>query len=214
MPRTYAAASSALSSGSSLKHSKWRPPSGERCRLIVGPRTTSTPLRRASDAAAAPYRYARSTSHDAARAEPDGRLSDGSRSSQRGPRTPAGPSDRVIARSPISGTGTVVQKSAPCTRAAFCSRVRRSSSGTRCSTDSGCVEVAVSVIGGVSVLGRRVRGGCRGPALAGRAAASVASDDAGGRLGVEEGAPRDAALLLLVGVGHGGGHEQALGVGV
>jgi hypothetical protein len=64
----------AVSSGSSLKHSKWRPPSGERCRLMVGPTRTSTPLALASVARNRPSRSARSSSQLAAMQVGEGRL--------------------------------------------------------------------------------------------------------------------------------------------
>ena len=128
-PRTYAAPIRAVSSGSSLKHSKWRPPNGERWRLTVGASRMSTPLRRHSYASSRPSRSIRASSHVAASAVGDGTLADGSRSSQRSPRTPAGPSDMTIRRNPTAGSGCSDQKSAPVSRRTFCSRL--SSSMTR-----------------------------------------------------------------------------------
>ena len=108
-----------------------------RCRLTVGASSTSTPLRRHSNASSRPSRSTRATSQVAASAVGDGTLADGSRSSQRSPRTPAGPSDVTIRRSPIAGSSCSAQKSAPVSRRTFCSRLsaarrsRRSSSMTR-----------------------------------------------------------------------------------
>jgi hypothetical protein len=53
----------------------------------------------------------------------DGRLSEGSRSSQRGPRTPEGPSDSMIDPSSIAGMDAVDQKSCPVRRRTFSSKV-------------------------------------------------------------------------------------------
>src|SRR4051794_31697442 len=92
---------------------------------MVGPRTMSTPLRRASSADTTPYRGATARAQDDESAGADGGLSDGSRSSQTGPRTPLGPSDRTIDRSPIPGSGWVDQKSCPVRSLTFSSSVRR-----------------------------------------------------------------------------------------
>ena len=89
---------------------------------MVGPSTTSTPLRRASTAAAAPYRRAMAGSQDEARAVAEGRFSDGSRSSHVSPRTPEGPSDTRMRRSPMRSSGQVVQKSRPVSSWTFSSR--------------------------------------------------------------------------------------------
>ena len=94
---------------------------------MVGPSTTSTPLRRASTAAAAPYRRAMSGSQEDASAVADGRLSDGSRSSQVSPRTPDGPSENTMRRRPIFSIGQVVQKSRPVSSWTFSSRVSAAS---------------------------------------------------------------------------------------
>ena len=89
------------SSGSSEKHSKCRPPSGERCRLIVGPRTTSTPLRTASPASASPIRRqqvlvpGRRHAPSPTAARPTARARCRCR-----PRTPTGPSETVIDAQP------------------------------------------------------------------------------------------------------------------
>src|SRR3954451_24481404 len=122
----------AVSSGSSLKHSKWRPPYGVRWRLTVGASSTSTPLRRHSAASRPPRRSMRASSQVAASAVGDGTLADGSRSSQRSPRTPAGPSEVTSRRRP--GSSCSAQKSAPVSSRTFSSndssdrRARSSSS--------------------------------------------------------------------------------------
>src|SRR4051812_13926995 len=92
---------------------------------MVGPRTASTPLRRASTSATLPYRRAIAGSHDDDSAVAEGRFSDGSRSSQRSPRTPDGPSDTTIDRSPISSSGHVDQKSRPVSSCTLRSSDRR-----------------------------------------------------------------------------------------
>src|SRR6202522_4679423 len=64
-----------------------------------------------------------SGSQDEASAVADGRLSDGSRSSQVSPRTPDGPSETRMRRSPIFSIGQVLQKSRPVSSWTFSSRV-------------------------------------------------------------------------------------------
>ena len=91
--------------------------------MIVGPRMTSTPLRRASTAATLPYRRAMPGSQDEPSAVADGRFSEGLRSSQVSPRTPDGPSDTRIRRSPILSSGQVAQKSCPVSTSTFSSSV-------------------------------------------------------------------------------------------
>ena len=126
-PRTKAAPSRPLSRGSSERFSKWRPPYGVRCRLTVGASTTSTPLRRASAASSRPMSSSRSSSHVAARAVGDGTLADGSRSSHRSPRTPAGPSDVTRRRRPMAGSAGSAHPSAPVSSRTFCSSVSAAS---------------------------------------------------------------------------------------
>jgi hypothetical protein len=55
----------------------------------------------------------------AARADGQGRLEDGRRSSRSTPRTPAGPSDVIIGRSPSASAPCVRQLSAPVSRSTF-----------------------------------------------------------------------------------------------
>ena len=106
-----------------------------RCRLTVGASSTSTPLRRASNASSRPSRSTRATSHVAASAVGDGTLADGSRSSHRlaaHAGRPVGGHDPPQARS--AGSACSDQKSAPVSSRTFCSRLsarRRSSSMTR-----------------------------------------------------------------------------------
>lgn len=130
MPRISAVPVRPVSSGSSEKHSKCRPPSGERCRLRVGARSTSTPLRLASEASSAPRSVSSRSSQEAASAVGEGRTSEVSRSSQVSPRTPAGPSERVSARSPAAGSAYVRQVLAPVSRRTFCAASSLSSSGS------------------------------------------------------------------------------------
>src|ERR1700685_3932827 len=68
-----------------------------------------------------------SGSQEDASAVADGRLSDGSRSSQVSPRTPDGPLETRMRRSPIFSIGQVVQKSRPVSSSAFSSRVSAAS---------------------------------------------------------------------------------------
>ena len=121
IPHTKLTPIRAVRSGSSLKHSKCRPPYGVRWRLTVGASTTSTPLRRASDASSPPSCSTSSSSHVAASAVGEGTFADGSRSSHRSPRTPAGPSETIRRRRPTAGSGCSDQKSAPVSRRTFCS---------------------------------------------------------------------------------------------
>ena len=105
----------AVSSGSSLKHSKWRPPYGRAVqvdgRARAGRRRPCAAPRRP---AAAPRRSTRASSQVAASAVGDGTLADGSRSSQRSPRTPgravgdhepAQPDGRLGVQRPEVGAG-------------------------------------------------------------------------------------------------------------
>lgn len=121
-PVTYPAPITPVRYWSSEKHSKWRPPSGERCRLTVGASRTCTPLRRASWASSRPARRASSGSQVAASAVGLGRATDGSAAPHPWPRTPTGPSDMTRDRSPISGTAGSVQTSCPDSSRALVSR--------------------------------------------------------------------------------------------
>src|SRR5580700_7598292 len=68
-----------------------------------------------------------SGSQEDASAVADGRLSDGSRSSQVSPRMPDGPSETRMRRSPIFSIGQVVQKSRPVSSWTFSSTVSAAS---------------------------------------------------------------------------------------
>lgn len=70
-----------------------------------------------------PRRRMRSSSQVAPSADGDGTLADGRRSSQRSPRTPAGPSEVTSRRRPAAGSGWSAQKSAPVSSRTFCSRL-------------------------------------------------------------------------------------------
>src|ERR1700756_1970555 len=94
-----------MSTGSSPNDSKPRPPSGVRMTLMVGASSTSTPLLLASLPSANASSLTSSGSQVAPSADGQGRLADGLRSSMVWPRTPAGPSDMTIGRSPIGGSG-------------------------------------------------------------------------------------------------------------
>src|SRR4029450_8874370 len=72
-------------------------------------------------ASSRPRRSTRASSQLAASAVGDGMLADGSRSSHSSPRTPAGPSDSTMRRSPMAGSACSDQKSAPVSNLAFCS---------------------------------------------------------------------------------------------
>ncbi len=129
-PSTNAAPRTPVRYGSSEKHSKTRPPSGDRWRFTVGAKSTSTPFRRASYASSRATRSTRPASHVAASAVGEGTLAEGSRSSHKRPRTPAGPSEVTIARNPIAGSACSDQKSAPVRSRTFCSRLSVESSSS------------------------------------------------------------------------------------
>ena len=82
----------ALSTGSSERHSKCRPPRGDRCRFTVGPSSTCAPLASVSAASAAPTRSTSAGSHDAPSAAEHGNDTDGGPPTNRSPRAPLGPS--------------------------------------------------------------------------------------------------------------------------
>ena len=111
-PRCSATASSAVSTGSSPKHSKLRPPIGVRARLTVGPSSTLTPRAMHSRARAAPISATSSGSNVAPSAAPHGNESDGGPVHDV-PRTPAGPSDILIAGTGGSSIWAVCHTSAP-----------------------------------------------------------------------------------------------------
>ena len=125
-PRTIADASRADNSGSSLRHSKVRPPIGVRCRLTVGASTMCTALRRASRPRITPRRCAMSTSHDAPITIETGMTTPGVRvAPSDSPRTPLGPSDILSAGMPTRVIAWVRHVDAPPSRRHFSSRVRR-----------------------------------------------------------------------------------------
>ena len=84
----------------------------------------------------------RASSQVAASAVGEGTLADGSRSSQSSPRTPAGPSDITIRRSPTAGSACSAQKSAPVSSRTFCSSV--SAASRSCSRLSWSPAVAIA----------------------------------------------------------------------
>src|SRR5690348_11212884 len=101
--------------------------------LITGPSRMSTPLLLASVPSAAASAWTSRGSQVAPSADGQGRLAAGLRSSMVTPRTPAGPSDTTMARSPMAGSGQVLQLSAPVSRRTLSSRLSaasRSASGT------------------------------------------------------------------------------------
>src|SRR3954464_7952663 len=110
----------------------------------------------------------------------EGGVSEGSRSSQTSPRTPEGPSETRMRRSPIFSIGQVFQKSRPVSSCTFSSRER----AAKASVSRLSVREVVSVIGVRSVSGRGSGG------------------DGG------EAAALGAALLLRDRVGHGRGQQQ------
>src|SRR3954447_6541371 len=128
----------------------------------------------------------------------EGRLSEGSRSSHTSPRTPEGPSETRMRRNPIFSIGQVVQKSRPVSSCTFSSRVSAAS-------------LSVSRASVLSVMGPFLWGWSDG--------GGKGSGDGAGllvllALDLQEASPLGAALLLLDGVGHRGGEEEPLGVGV
>ena len=129
-PRTMAAASCADNSGSSLRHSKVRPPMGVRCRFTVGASTTCTDLRRASRPRSTPSSWARLRSHDAPITIEVGMLTPGVRfAPSDSPRTPLGPSDILSAGIPSRGIACVRHVDAPPSSRHFSSRL---SAANRC----------------------------------------------------------------------------------
>src|SRR5882724_10775891 len=131
----------------------------------------------------------------------DGRLSDGSRSSQTSPRTPEGPSETRMRRSPIFSIGQVVQKSRPVRSRTFSSSV---SVASRSAIVLSAGAAAVCVINGFLRLSAR----------AGGASGHGAGLDVLFALDLQQAVAFGAALLLLDRVGHRRGQEQPLGIGV
>src|SRR3954452_21009863 len=151
-----------------------------------------------------------SGSQEEARAVADGRLSDGSRSSQTSPRTPEGPSETRMRRKPIFTIGHVVQKSRPVSSCTFSSRVSAASFSVSWGSEGAAV---LSVMGPISVGA----GTPQRPRGAGGRSGGGRSRDGAGLLGVlpldlHQAATLGAALLLQHGVGDGRGEEQPLGV--
>jgi hypothetical protein len=132
-PRTYAAAARPASSGSSEKHSKLRPASGERWRFSVGASRMRQPLVRASSPSSTPTRSISSGLHVAPSADPQGTqaavASPAPRTEE--PRAPLGPSVMRTEGMPARGTAAVDQLSAPAVSAAFSSSVRPATSASR-----------------------------------------------------------------------------------
>jgi hypothetical protein len=100
IPLTRAAAPSPASTGSSDKDSKPRPPRGERCIFIVGPRITCAPFALLSCPITMPALCKRSVSHVAPRAVPQGKHAAVTPLKNLVPRTPLGPSETRIAGTP------------------------------------------------------------------------------------------------------------------
>ena len=127
----------------------------------MGASSTSTPLRRHSNASSRATRSTRATSHEAASAVGAGTFADGERSSHVSPRTPAGPSDTTIRRNPISGASRNDQKSAPVNSRASMTRQYGSGEGAdlrRVRHDRGLAREHDPAHGAV-----RAPGGDRGP---------------------------------------------------
>lgn len=122
--RTYAEARTLVSTGSSAKHSKFRPPMGVRWRLTVGARCTWTP-RAAASLPSTPATSATVTgSHVAPSAAPHGTHADLGPDHEM-PRIPFGPSlMRISPTLPIAG---MCHRSDPARSATFSSRVRAAS---------------------------------------------------------------------------------------
>src|SRR3954451_11965859 len=125
----------------------------------------------------------------AASAVDEGRFSEGSRSSQTSPRTPEGPSETRMRRSPIFSIGQVVQKSRPVRSWTFSSRVRAARAALSWASEEG-------VMGPFSGCGRPGEWSGDGAGLLVLLA-----------LGLEQAAPLGAPLLLQDRVGHGRGEE-------
>ena len=112
-PRTYAAASLPVSNGSSEYDSNSRPPSSERCRLTVGPRTTWICCAIASSASNRPTSYADSSFQAEASSVALGNNATVRPPKNFSPRTPVGPSDSRTSPSPIRSHGASVNPEAP-----------------------------------------------------------------------------------------------------
>ena len=110
---------------------------------MVGASTMSMPLPRASAPRAAASSRTSSLSQVAPRADGQGTLADGFRSSLVMPRIPAGPSDMTIGRSPSPGAPKVRQLSAPVSRRTFSST---GSAATRLRSAVASVDVVIKVL--------------------------------------------------------------------
>ena len=114
-PNTYSRAVMAVRYGSSLMHSKLRPPTGVRCRLMVGARCTRAPFATTSRPSNSPMSRTSAVSHDAAIAVPQGTFIDAGPSNLL-PRTPPGPSLTRIFSNPMRSFGTVFHMLRPPSR--------------------------------------------------------------------------------------------------
>src|SRR5207237_3399839 len=103
-------------------------------------------------------RWTSAASQVAARAVGQGSSTEGSRSSQVTPRTPAGPSESTLFRSPIAGSAYVLQRSSPVTRRTFCASVSEATSWSSRASRSESM-VVVTWLPLVSVDGRRAQPG-------------------------------------------------------
>ncbi len=102
-----------MSSGSSEYASNSRPPSGVRCRLIVGPSTTWISCAIASSASIRPTSYAVSSLQAEASSVAFGNSATTRPPLNFSPRTPVGPSERRISPRPIAGSAARVNADAP-----------------------------------------------------------------------------------------------------
>jgi hypothetical protein len=95
--------------GSSLKLSKPRPPSGDRCMFTVGPRITLAPLAIASWPMSSPLAWMSFVSQVAASAVPQGKQAAGIPLKNRVTRMPLGSSEVRIEEIPSLGIACVCQ---------------------------------------------------------------------------------------------------------
>ena len=105
-PFTYSTAVIAVRYGSSLMHSKLRPPIGVRCKFTVGARCTRAPFATTSLPNSSPMLRTSSKSQVAAIAVPHGTFIEAGPSNLL-PRTPPGPSLTRIFSTPSRSFGTV-----------------------------------------------------------------------------------------------------------
>ncbi len=153
---TKAPASRPVSSGSSEKHSKWRPPTGVRWRLTTGASTTSTPLRAASFAMTVPSSSSSSRSQVAAVPDGDGSWAEVERSSSV-PRTPMGPSERTTERRPMDGSSVSFHVVAPVRSEIRSSRDRAATNGPNALSRRPC-SAGASVLTPILHFKPRLRG--------------------------------------------------------